>query len=214
MRHLEVRDLWMQKEVREGKIKVFKVLGTANPADLMTKVLGLKDIKSRLGEMNLLVKGKGHETMGEPPEVHWDKNEKECQREVSKVSQDMPVGKKDQALRKSSKVQWADLGDDSDEDMPSVIPVTREIGSVQAEEAEKKNWDKVFSGSHGGELRHRAAQEHQDLSVWDRFVNSKWENSRRVGDGRPPVTEGECLNKMPPVPILAQAAKGRTGIFL
>ena len=38
MRHLEIRDLWLQKEIREGRVVVHKVLGTENPADLMTKI--------------------------------------------------------------------------------------------------------------------------------------------------------------------------------
>ena len=53
MRHLEIRDLWLQKEVSEGRLEVSKVLGTENPADLMTKVLTLDEIISRLGGMNL-----------------------------------------------------------------------------------------------------------------------------------------------------------------
>ena len=38
MRHSEIRDLWLQKEIREGKVEAHKVLGTGNQADLMTKV--------------------------------------------------------------------------------------------------------------------------------------------------------------------------------
>ena len=53
MRHIEIRDLWLQKEVREGKIEVSKIRGDSNPADLMTKVLGIKDIIQRLGGMNI-----------------------------------------------------------------------------------------------------------------------------------------------------------------
>ena len=53
MRHLEIRDLWLQKEVRDGKVEVSKVRGDQNPADLMTKVLGSKDISERLSMMNL-----------------------------------------------------------------------------------------------------------------------------------------------------------------
>ena len=56
MRHLEIRDLWLQKEVNEGKVKVSKVKGTENPADLMTKILGIKDIDGRLAAMNLVAK--------------------------------------------------------------------------------------------------------------------------------------------------------------
>ena len=55
MRHIEIRDLWLQKEVLEGKVLVSKILGTENPADLMTKLLSLKDIVSRLQRMNIRV---------------------------------------------------------------------------------------------------------------------------------------------------------------
>eukprot|EP00973_Karenia_brevis_P090933 12405094-Karenia_brevis.AAC.1 len=37
MRHLEIRGLWLQKEVHDGKLVVEKVPGESNPADLMTK---------------------------------------------------------------------------------------------------------------------------------------------------------------------------------
>eukprot|EP00973_Karenia_brevis_P067714 9420370-Karenia_brevis.AAC.1 len=53
MRHLEIRDLWLQKEVSDGKLVVEKVPGEENPADLMIKVLTVKEIKSRLCSMNL-----------------------------------------------------------------------------------------------------------------------------------------------------------------
>ena len=39
MRHLEIRDLWLQKEVADGRLEVIKLPGTSNPADLMTKHL-------------------------------------------------------------------------------------------------------------------------------------------------------------------------------
>ena len=53
MRHLEIRDLWLQKEIREGKVVVHKVLGTENQADLMTKILTLKEIEDRLKRMSI-----------------------------------------------------------------------------------------------------------------------------------------------------------------
>ena len=53
MRHLEIRDLWLQKEVREGKVEVSKIRGDQNPADLMTKILGIKDIEERLRGMSI-----------------------------------------------------------------------------------------------------------------------------------------------------------------
>ena len=53
MRHIEIRDLWLQKDVLEGKVLVTKVLGSENPVDLMTNMLSVKDILSRLEGMNL-----------------------------------------------------------------------------------------------------------------------------------------------------------------
>ena len=55
MRHIEIRDLWLQKEVLEGKVLVSKVLGTENPADPMTKLLSIGEIQSRLEGMNIKV---------------------------------------------------------------------------------------------------------------------------------------------------------------
>ena len=59
MRHIEIRDLWLQKEVLEGKVLVSKVLGTENPADLMTKLLSKAEIVSRLKGMNLRLDSRG-----------------------------------------------------------------------------------------------------------------------------------------------------------
>ena len=53
MRHVEIRDLWLQREVREGRLRVEKIPGVENPADLMTKVLSTNDIEDRLKGMNI-----------------------------------------------------------------------------------------------------------------------------------------------------------------
>ena len=53
MRHLEISYLWLQKEIREGKVEVHKVLGTENPADLMTKILTVREIEDRLRGMSI-----------------------------------------------------------------------------------------------------------------------------------------------------------------
>ena len=37
MRHIEIRDLWLQKEVAEGKVEVIKVKGEENPGNELTK---------------------------------------------------------------------------------------------------------------------------------------------------------------------------------
>ena len=55
MRHLEVRDLWLQKEASDGKLEVSKIRGDEHPSDLMTKILSQNDIAKRLEGMNLRV---------------------------------------------------------------------------------------------------------------------------------------------------------------
>ena len=44
MKHLEITDLWLQEEVRDGKVIVNKVLGTENPSDLGTKILNTGEL--------------------------------------------------------------------------------------------------------------------------------------------------------------------------
>ena len=53
MRHMQVRWLWLQEEVRKGSVRVFKVKGVENPADLMTKFLSGEEIRRHLEAMNL-----------------------------------------------------------------------------------------------------------------------------------------------------------------
>ena len=53
MRHIEVRELWLQEEVRSGKVVVRKVEGSKNPADLMTKFLRRVEVIDKLGRMNI-----------------------------------------------------------------------------------------------------------------------------------------------------------------
>ncbi len=57
MRHLEVKDLWLQQQVIKGDVVVQKVRGTENPADLMTKVSSREDIRSRLERLCLRIGG-------------------------------------------------------------------------------------------------------------------------------------------------------------
>ena len=53
IRHIDIRDLWLQKEVRDGNVEVTKIPGDRNPSDLMTKILGTSDIEDRLEGMRL-----------------------------------------------------------------------------------------------------------------------------------------------------------------
>ena len=48
VRHLDTRLLLLQERVQCGTIKVVKVAGAENPADLMTKHLGADDISAHL----------------------------------------------------------------------------------------------------------------------------------------------------------------------
>ena len=52
VRHLDVRYLWLQEKIGTGEFHVRKVLGTENPADLMTKYLGSDAAHSALMRLN------------------------------------------------------------------------------------------------------------------------------------------------------------------
>ena len=43
-RHISVHFLWVQEKIRTGAIKLFKVKGSENPADLLTKHLPVKTL--------------------------------------------------------------------------------------------------------------------------------------------------------------------------
>ena len=53
MRHMEVRKLWLQEEVRQGRVRLVKVRGDANPADLLTKYLGCREVEDRCAALNI-----------------------------------------------------------------------------------------------------------------------------------------------------------------
>jgi hypothetical protein len=53
VRHLAVAQLWVQDLVRSRECRLHKVLGTENPADLMTKPLARAEIDGHLGRLGL-----------------------------------------------------------------------------------------------------------------------------------------------------------------
>jgi hypothetical protein len=53
VRHLAVAQLWVQELVRSKACRLYKVLGTENPADLMTKPLPRSEIDAHLGRLGL-----------------------------------------------------------------------------------------------------------------------------------------------------------------
>ena len=44
MRHIEVKDLWLQEALCRGRLQIVKVDGKANPADIFTKFLNVKEL--------------------------------------------------------------------------------------------------------------------------------------------------------------------------
>ena len=48
IRHIDTQCLWVQDAVKQKRMEVKKVDGTANPADLLTKPLGAADLERHL----------------------------------------------------------------------------------------------------------------------------------------------------------------------
>jgi hypothetical protein len=57
LRHVKVGMLWIQERVEDGDLSVAKVLGTENPADLMTKYLTVNKIDQYLDKFGQEVRG-------------------------------------------------------------------------------------------------------------------------------------------------------------
>ena len=53
LRHVDVDNLWLQEQQARSMLPLAKVLGTENPADLMTKYLSESDMAKYLGKMGL-----------------------------------------------------------------------------------------------------------------------------------------------------------------
>ena len=45
MRHVQVKELWLQAAVKEGQVKLHKIDGKVNPADILTKYMDLARIR-------------------------------------------------------------------------------------------------------------------------------------------------------------------------
>ena len=55
VRHLDTQALWIQDAVRRRRIHLEKVLGTENPADLLTKHLDQKSLDKMLAKVSVVV---------------------------------------------------------------------------------------------------------------------------------------------------------------
>ena len=59
VRHLEVRYLWVQDALKDGKFMVVKVRGDLNPADVLTKPHSVNDMAEMLRVVNTKVTNRG-----------------------------------------------------------------------------------------------------------------------------------------------------------
>ena len=55
LRHIEVQDLWLQQEVKKGRVRLRKVAGWKNTADLGTKPLASDGIKALMVRMGFAI---------------------------------------------------------------------------------------------------------------------------------------------------------------
>ena len=53
VRHLDTTDLWIQDKVRGKKLELVKILGTENPADVLTKYVNRQQMEVATMKMNL-----------------------------------------------------------------------------------------------------------------------------------------------------------------
>ena len=63
MRHLEVKLLWLQEQVRRQRLRVAKVRGTANIADALTKYHGVQRLAELCGPHGVQVAARAAEAV-------------------------------------------------------------------------------------------------------------------------------------------------------
>ena len=61
MRHLAAKGLWIQEEICRSRLKLEKIAGTENPADVLTKFLGRKEVSEACLGMNVEIVHEGDE---------------------------------------------------------------------------------------------------------------------------------------------------------
>ena len=54
IRHLDTTDLWVQGKCRSGQVELVKVLGSENPADMMTKYLDRPLLAKMISKSNMV----------------------------------------------------------------------------------------------------------------------------------------------------------------
>ena len=81
-RHIKVQYLWIQERVKTGELQLKKVVGTENPADLMTKAVAADTLDAHLKRMGFEPRGG---RAGKASELN----------RVSKLESEKEIGKKD-----------------------------------------------------------------------------------------------------------------------
>ena len=54
IRHLDTADLWVQEKVRSGQVELHKVLGSENPADIMTKYVEKATLQKMIKKIGMV----------------------------------------------------------------------------------------------------------------------------------------------------------------
>ena len=57
LRHIQTQYVWLQERVSNKDAQLHKVVGTANPADMLTKPLAQADLNKHLEYSGLMVQG-------------------------------------------------------------------------------------------------------------------------------------------------------------
>ena len=74
IRHVEVKQLWLQQAVATGRVRLVKVAGVDNPADAMTKYHNRVTLQRLLGAVgvDVVYRGRAHqEENGDPSAIGW-----------------------------------------------------------------------------------------------------------------------------------------------
>ena len=54
LRHVKIGNLWIQQKREEGELEYKKVVGTENPADILTKHVNAKDLENQLDRLGMM----------------------------------------------------------------------------------------------------------------------------------------------------------------
>ena len=109
IRHLEVKFLWLQQMVKDGKVEVRKVRGDKNPADLLTKPKPIWEVSEKAEGIRIRVKGRTGP--GERKRECADEVQVMCVRGVGSYKDVCDERHRREHVRE----RWEDMHDDEDD---------------------------------------------------------------------------------------------------